>query len=69
MRKQGWQWQLTAAQHVFMLMPLRHAATKERLALVLEQCQQRDEWEARFAGEVLRRFRRATLRRLQVDLA
>ncbi|KAG5177931.1 hypothetical protein JKP88DRAFT_350529 [Tribonema minus] len=63
----GWQWRLSAAQHAFLLMPLRHARPprRERLQRVLDEVAAREAREERGATEVLRRFRRATVRRLQ----
>ena len=56
--------QLSIAEYVFSLMPLRHTATVSNLSYVLERLDGKEAVEAR-AAELLNRFRKQTVRRLQ----
>jgi uncharacterized protein (DUF924 family) len=56
--------QLSIAEYVFSLMPLRHTATVGNLRFVLERLQGKEAAEGR-AMELLQRFRKQTVRRLQ----
>ncbi|CAM9958666.1 unnamed protein product, partial [Ectocarpus sp. 12 AP-2014] len=60
----GWQHGLTAEQHVFALMPLRHTPSEERLLRVMQEAEER-ETRLRQSQELLQRFKKATKRRLQ----
>jgi uncharacterized protein (DUF924 family) len=55
---------LTVAEYVFSLMPLRHTATIDNLKLVLQKIEVKEEKEAK-SMELLNKFRSQTLRRLQ----
>lgn len=55
---------LSVAEYVFSLMPLRHTATVGNLSYVLECLKGKEEAEAR-SLELLHRFRKQTVRRLQ----
>jgi adenylate kinase family enzyme len=55
---------LPMAEYVFSLMPLRHTATVSHLSFVLERLQLKEKQEAKSA-ELLQRFRKQTVRRLQ----
>jgi tRNA(Ile)-lysidine synthetase-like protein len=63
----GWQRQLTASQHAFVLMPLRHQPNRDHLEMVLSEVDRREIWDRQQAS-VLAKFRRATLKSLQVLL-
>jgi uncharacterized protein (DUF924 family) len=56
--------QLSIAEYVFSLMPLRHTATVGNLRFVLDCLQGKEAAEGR-AMELLQRFRKQTVRRLQ----
>ncbi|CAM9295701.1 unnamed protein product, partial [Ectocarpus sp. 8 AP-2014] len=60
----GWQHGLTAEQHVFALMPLRHTPSEERLLRVMQEAEERVT-RLRHSQELLQRFKKATKRRLQ----
>ncbi len=60
----GWQWSISTHQHVFVLMPLRHSPTINRLQLVLSEVEARDADNTE-GCTILNRFRSATTRRLQ----
>lgn len=55
---------LSIAEYVFSLMPLRHTATVDHLNYVLECLKGKEEQEAK-SVELLNRFRKQTIRRLQ----
>lgn len=55
---------LSVAEYVFSLMPLRHTATVNNLSFVLERLEAKEAAEAK-AMELLNRFRKQTVRRLQ----
>jgi len=61
---QGWERRLSVAEHVFALFPLRHSPSVARLQRALAQVDARCVVEETH-GQLLSRFRRATLRRLQ----
>eukprot|EP00752_Nemacystus_decipiens_P010432 g9296.t2 len=62
--ERGWQHDLPAEQHVFALMPLRHSPSEERLVRVMEEATAREERLVQ-SQELLKRFKKATNRRLQ----
>jgi uncharacterized protein (DUF924 family) len=55
---------LSVAEYVFSLMPLRHTATVDNLSFVLDRLQGKEAVECR-SMELLNRFRKQTVRRLQ----
>jgi uncharacterized protein (DUF924 family) len=62
--KDGWDYKFSVSQHVFALMPYRHSATRQRLYDVLKCVDLRESKEKEMM-ELIERFRKQTIRRLQ----
>jgi hypothetical protein len=62
--KRGWETELPLSYQVFLLMPLRHTPTVERLKDVMERISHMADVHEQHDG-LLQKFRKATLRRLQ----
>mmetsp|Transcript_23808 Transcript_23808/g.39911 ORF Transcript_23808/g.39911 Transcript_23808/m.39911 type:complete len:762 (-) Transcript_23808:152-2437(-) len=62
--KRGWETELPLSYQVFLLMPLRHTPTIERLKDVMERISHMADVHEQHDG-LLQKFRKATLRRLQ----
>lgn|SRR3990167_7529673 len=60
----NWETQISVAEHIFLLMPLRHQATVERLNKVLKHVEDRLE-EQNQLNELITKFKKTTFRRLQ----
>ncbi|CAM9951072.1 unnamed protein product, partial [Scytosiphon promiscuus] len=57
----GWQRRLSAEEHVFALMPLRHTPSEDRLLRVMEEASAREK-RLQQSQELLQRFKKATKR-------
>ena len=62
--RDNWEQGLSMSQYVFALMPYRHSANVSRLETVLSFIEKRETLET-WSGELLSRFRKQTVRRLQ----
>ena len=63
-KNENWDEELKIDEFVFCLMPFRHSATLERLQYVLQSIDKRAQQQEKYS-ELLQKFRKQTLRRLQ----